>query len=840
MSLPSAASVVAVVLAAGKGTRMKSRRPKVLHEVAGKPLVSWSIDAVRGAGCGEVIVVVGHGAEDVSAVVAARHSGCRTVVQAEQKGTGHAVMMAMPALPASLPNDGVVVVVCGDTPFITAEAIAALIGARGDATMALWTTTLPNPRGYGRIVRDAGGSVCGIVEEKDATDAQKAITETNPGVYAFQVGFLRASLSKLTTANAAGEYYLTDLIKLCVEGGGRVASVNVDAGITDGINDRVQLAAAEERARDLIVSRHMKNGVTFISHNSIFVGSDVVIGEDTVVHPQVSLWGKTTIGGGCVVGQGTVIKDSVVDDGVTINPYSIFEQARVRGGAVVGPFSRLRPDADVGEGAHVGNFVELKKTKLGKGSKANHLAYLGDADIGAGVNVGAGTITCNYDGIGKHKTTLGDGVFVGSNATLVAPSSSAKTPTSPPDPSSPTKSPKTPSPSAAPARKTKPAAPASCARRTRPAPARSDVDGGAHRATQLNSGLRFSPGNAFDFPGSASGVGARLGDDGAMKMHAAVYERYGSPEVVEVVEIERPEPRANEVRIAVGATTVTAACTMMRRGDTAMARVFLGLFRPRRRFRRLGLELCGTVDAVGARVTRFKPGDRVFGFTGFAPGACADFLCLREEASIARAPDGLTDLEAASLVDGATTALYFLRDRARVGKGTRVAIIGASGGIGSSAVQVARHLGATVTAVCSGRNADLVRSLGAHDVVDYTREDVTCGPQRFDVVFDAVGKTTFGHARRCLVDGGVFATAVGGFGAYLLDAWTRWFSRTRFVFGMSVEKRAALADVTAMVREGALRPLIDRRYALAEVRDAHRYVESGRKRGAVVIAIAAG
>lgn len=416
----NANNVVAVVLAAGKGTRMKSRRPKVLHEVAGKPLVSWSIDAVTGAGCGSVVVVVGHGAEAVTALVAARHPGSRTVVQAEQKGTGHAVMMALPALSA-LPDDGVVVVVCGDTPFITDTAIAALIAARGAAPMAMWTTRLANPRGYGRVVRNAAGSVVAIVEEKDATPAERAIEEINPGVYAFSALFLRQSLSKLTTANAAGEYYLTDLVRLCVEGGGAVASVAVDAAITDGINDRSQLADAEARARDLIVSRHMKNGVTFLLRHSVLIGADVLIGEDTIVYPQVSLSGRTRIGANCSVGQGSVLKDAEVDDDVTIHPYSLFDQCRVRSGALVGPFARLRPEADVGEGAHVGNFVELKKTRLGKGSKANHLAYLGDADIGAGVNVGAGTITCNYDGIGKHKTELKDGVFVGSNATLVAP-----------------------------------------------------------------------------------------------------------------------------------------------------------------------------------------------------------------------------------------------------------------------------------------------------------------------------------------------------------------------------------------------------------------------------------
>ncbi|MDP2345091.1 MAG: bifunctional UDP-N-acetylglucosamine diphosphorylase/glucosamine-1-phosphate N-acetyltransferase GlmU [Deltaproteobacteria bacterium] len=414
-------SVVAVVLAAGKGTRMKSRRPKVLHEIAGKPLVSWSVDAVRAAGCSDVVVVVGHGSEAVAALLDKRHPGVRSAIQSEQKGTGHAVMMALPSIPAGA---DVVVVVCGDTPRISADAIAALVKAKGTSPMALWTTQLKEPRGYGRIVRGAssdGGDISAIVEEKDATPAVLAITEVNPGVYAFDVAFLRAQLPKLTTANAAGELYLTDLVRLCVESGSNVASVDVDAGITLGINDRVQLADAEDWARTEIQRRLLLAGVTLKNRATTSIEADVVVGEDVVLEQGVSLRGSTRIGRGVIVGQGAVLTDTIVADDVVIHPYSVCDKAVIGTAAVVGPFSRLRPEADVGEGAHVGNFVELKKTKLGKGSKANHLAYLGDADIGAGVNVGAGTITCNYDGIGKHKTVLSDGVFVGSNATLVAP-----------------------------------------------------------------------------------------------------------------------------------------------------------------------------------------------------------------------------------------------------------------------------------------------------------------------------------------------------------------------------------------------------------------------------------
>lgn len=315
-----------------------------------------------------------------------------------------------------------------------------------------------------------------------------------------------------------------------------------------------------------------------------------------------------------------------------------------------------------------------------------------------------------------------------------------------------------------------------------------------------------------------------------------MYERYGPPEVLTLREVPKPEPRENEVRIAIAATTVTAACGMMRRGDSAMARLVLGLFRPRRKFRVPGIELCGRVDTVGTRVTRFKPGDRVFGFTGFTPGACAEFLCLSEDASLALVPDSLGDDEAASLVDGPTTALYFLQGHVRAG--TRIAIVGAAGSIGSAAVQVARHLGAHVTGVCSTKNLELVRQLGADDVIDYTREDFTSSGQRYDVVFDTVGKSSFTRASRCLVDGGRYLATVGGLGAYLLTFLTRWFTRTRFVFGMSVDKREALETVTALVRTGALRTVIDRRFPLSALAEAHRYVEQGHKRGNVVITVA--
>ncbi|CAN96390.1 putative Alcohol dehydrogenase [Sorangium cellulosum So ce56] len=322
-------------------------------------------------------------------------------------------------------------------------------------------------------------------------------------------------------------------------------------------------------------------------------------------------------------------------------------------------------------------------------------------------------------------------------------------------------------------------------------------------------------------------------------MKAAVYERYGSPSVLELREMPAPEPRDDQVRIRVHATTATAACQMMRRGDTLMARVVLGFFRPRRRFRVLGIEVAGTVERVGRRVTRFRPGDRVFGFTGFGSGGYAQYVCLSEDASIARAPAGLSHEEACSLVDGPTTALYFLRDRARLRTAERIAIVGASGSIGTAAVQIARHLGAEVTAVCSGRNAELVRSLGAHHVVDYTRDDYAARAGAFDVVFDTVGASSFARARRCLSRGGRYLITVGGAELYLRDAWSRIFGSRKLVFGMSVDKKTALPEVSELVARGALRPVIDRRYTLEAIADAHRYVETGRKRGNVVIEVGA-
>jgi len=413
--------IAAIVLAAGKGTRMKGALPKVLHSVLDRPMVSWVIDAVSAAGVGDIVVVIGHGKERVLAHLQSAHPTVRTVEQKEQKGTGHAVQVALPDVRADS-----VLVVCGDTPRLDAQALRALCAAQRDhkAPVAMWTTTLAVPFGYGRIVRDDDGAVTAIVEEKDASPALRALTEVNPGVYCIDRAFLERALSSLRTDNAAGELYLTDVVAQAAAASstsGGVVAVSVPAEMTLGVNDREHLADACAWARRARVRQLRLGGVSIPDDAGVAIGANVTVGEDTTIAAGVSITGKTTIGARVIVGQGCVINACTIADDVVIHPYSVCDTAAVQQGAIIGPFARLRPEANVGEGAHVGNFVELKKTNLGKGSKANHLAYLGDAVIGAGVNVGAGTITCNYDGHGKHKTTIEDSVFVGSNSTLVAP-----------------------------------------------------------------------------------------------------------------------------------------------------------------------------------------------------------------------------------------------------------------------------------------------------------------------------------------------------------------------------------------------------------------------------------
>jgi bifunctional UDP-N-acetylglucosamine pyrophosphorylase / glucosamine-1-phosphate N-acetyltransferase len=417
----SAPRVAVAIMAAGKGTRLKSQLPKVLHEVGGQPLLGHVIRAALGVvPAQDIFAIIGHEAGRVRAATA--DTGVGYVLQAEQRGTGHALMAAQDAL-AGYDH---VIVLSGDAPLITPQTVGQLLNFHLDshAAMTLLTANLDDPTGYGRVLRKGGGSaeVKAIVEEKAASAAQKKIQEINSGFYVFDVKELYASIGELSTVNAHGEYYLTDMAEVLRKAGRRVVAwKTANASEVLGGNTRAELADLDQKMRLTKCRQLMDDGVTIFYPATCVIDSDVVVAPDTVVEPYVQLLGKTRVGTGCRVRSYSVIRDSEIGDGVVVLPGSLMDEARVSNGATVGPYSRLRPGSEIGEGAHVGNFVETKKVKLGKGSKANHLTYLGDAEIGAGVNIGAGTITCNYDGVHKNTTVIEDGVFVGSDSTLVAP-----------------------------------------------------------------------------------------------------------------------------------------------------------------------------------------------------------------------------------------------------------------------------------------------------------------------------------------------------------------------------------------------------------------------------------
>jgi bifunctional UDP-N-acetylglucosamine pyrophosphorylase/glucosamine-1-phosphate N-acetyltransferase len=418
--MPSYPPLAAVVLAAGKGTRMRSSRAKVLHPVAGRPLAFYPVRCALEAGASPVVVVVGHQAEAVEASLAAALPGAplRFAVQAEQLGTAHAVLSARHVLED---HRGRVLILSGDTPLLAAATLDAVVaGLGGGAALAVATMRPAEPRGYGRIVRDAAGRAVRVVEEKDASPAEKGIGEVNAGLYAAEAAFLWDALRRVGSDNAQREHYLTDLVAMAAAAGG-VATVEVPAEDAAGVNDREDLARAGRVLVRRRASELMRSGVTIEDPERFDCDVAVEVGPDTVVEPGVRLLGATRIGAGCRIGAGSILSGAELGDGVEVRPYTVIEDSRVAQGAILGPFSRLRPGSDIGAGAHVGNFVETKKTRLGKGAKANHLTYLGDADVGAGVNVGAGTITCNYDGEAKHPTRIGEGAFIGSDTILVAP-----------------------------------------------------------------------------------------------------------------------------------------------------------------------------------------------------------------------------------------------------------------------------------------------------------------------------------------------------------------------------------------------------------------------------------
>jgi len=408
-------------MAAGKGTRLKSKHPKVLHEVGGKPLLAHAIAAAtKLIPAHDVFAIIGHEADRVRAAV--EPTGVNFVLQKEQRGTGHALMAAREALSGY----DQVIVLSGDAPLITAETIQKLrdFHAKHKSAMTILTANLPDPTGYGRVIRKRAGSdeVERIVEEKSASPAQKKMKEINSGFYAFAVTPLFRYIDRLQTDNPHGEFYLTDMAGVLRQARQRVTAVAAnDPHEILGANTRAELAAMDQRFRFAKCEQLMANGVTIFYPQTCVIDSDVEVGPDSMIEPFVQLRGHTRIGSDCRIGSYSVIRNSALGDSVVILPGCVIDDSRIDAGASLGPYSRLRPGNEVGEGAHIGNFVEMKKTRMGKGSKAGHLTYLGDSEIGEKVNIGAGTITCNYDGARKHKTVIEDGVFVGSDSTLVAP-----------------------------------------------------------------------------------------------------------------------------------------------------------------------------------------------------------------------------------------------------------------------------------------------------------------------------------------------------------------------------------------------------------------------------------
>ncbi len=413
-------NITVVILAAGLGTRMKSQKAKVLHQAGGDTLLNQVIRAaLHVARPEQIIAVVGYQADRVQESV--RLPGIRFALQGEQCGTGHAVMCAREAAGT---GKGTLLILNGDGPLLKPSTLKALLELhrRTASGGAIVTTEVADPTGYGRIVRDEHGFIEAIVEQKSATVEQLAIREMNPGVYCFDAGMFWKHLDEVTPENAAREYYLTDMVGILRSHGHPVAPLLIaDETELLGINTRVELAVADKILRSRKLDELMLAGVTIESPETVSIDADVEIGQDTIVEANVQLRGSTRIGANCRIGTGSVLRDCAVADEVTILPYVVADNSCIGTRAFVGPFTRLRMNAEAADDSHIGNFVELKKTKLGRGSKANHLAYLGDSNIGAKVNIGAGTITCNYDGQRKHATNIADGVFVGSNSTLVAP-----------------------------------------------------------------------------------------------------------------------------------------------------------------------------------------------------------------------------------------------------------------------------------------------------------------------------------------------------------------------------------------------------------------------------------
>lgn len=409
-------NAVALILAAGAGTRMKSSKPKVLHELLGKPLVRWVVDASRAAGCEEVHAVIGTGKE----LVEPELPDCTISYQLEMLGTGHTVMCAADKLEG---YDGCVVVLCGDSPLIRAETIKNLVAQheKTHASCTVLTMRADDPTGYGRIIRDSDGGVVAIVEQKDCTPEQAAVTECNSGVYCFDARALLERLPRLTTDNAQGEYYLTDILGLMVDDGLKVEGCVVeDARECLGVNSRAQLAQATKIMQERINAHWMDNGVTMLDPTQVWIGPDVELAQDVELLPQTMLWGKTKVGEGSIIGPNSRLTDCAVGTDCVVDE-TVAVEAILEEGVTCGPRAYLRQGTHMLKGSKAGTHVEIKKSTIGEGSKVPHLSYIGDCTMGADVNIGAGSITCNYDGVNKNKTVIGDKTFIGSDTMMVAP-----------------------------------------------------------------------------------------------------------------------------------------------------------------------------------------------------------------------------------------------------------------------------------------------------------------------------------------------------------------------------------------------------------------------------------
>ncbi|WP_179996648.1 bifunctional UDP-N-acetylglucosamine diphosphorylase/glucosamine-1-phosphate N-acetyltransferase GlmU [Acinetobacter sp. YH16051] len=408
-------STTVIILAAGKGTRMRSNLPKVLQPLAGRPLLGHVINTAKKLQADHIITIYGHGGALVQNAFA--HEQVQWVEQAEQLGTGHAVKVTLPVLP----REGVSLILSGDVPCITEQTLQKLLDVSRETQIGLVTLTLADATGYGRIVRE-NGKIQAIVEHKDASEAQRQIQEINTGIYCVSNAKLHEWLPQLSNNNAQGEYYLTDIVAMAIADGLEVASVEPELAFeVEGVNDRVQLAALEREFQNFQAKQLMQQGVHLIDPTRFDLRGNLHAGKDVRIDINVIIEGNCELGDGVEIGAGCILKNTKIAAGTKVQPYSVFDQAVVGEDAQIGPFSRLRPGTILANEVHIGNFVEVKNSQIGLGSKANHFTYLGDAEVGAGSNIGAGTITCNYDGANKFKTIIGDQVFIGSNSSLVAP-----------------------------------------------------------------------------------------------------------------------------------------------------------------------------------------------------------------------------------------------------------------------------------------------------------------------------------------------------------------------------------------------------------------------------------